>query len=226
MSSPAVGDVDGDGELEVAIRSDSSCCWLFEADGTVMDGWPRTVVSSGDFPPSSVLADIVGDGCLEVILVGKTGVVLVTDYLGNTLPGWPRDLGDNTSASPAVADVDDDPEMEIIIGCDSGKLYAFDIDGASRRMPTSSRPRPYATWTATVTTRSFSEEWTRMCTCGTAPGATTAATVWSGARSCTIPGERSCTASRLRRELTTEKMGCSVRGCSRWSRTARTRSIL
>jgi len=72
---------------------------------------------------------VPGDSCLEVILVGKTGAVFVADHLGNTLPGWPKSLGDDTSASPAVADLDDDPEMEIVIGCDSGKLYAFDIDG-------------------------------------------------------------------------------------------------
>ena len=29
-----------------------------------------------------------------------------------------------------MADVDDDPDLEIIVGCDDGKLYAFDADGS------------------------------------------------------------------------------------------------
>ena len=124
-----VAELVGDGELEVVIGSNSSHFWLVEADGTVMDGWPRGTINVGDFSPSPVLADIVGDDCLEVILVGATGWVLALDYLGNTLPGWPQSLGANTYASPAVADVDDDPEMEIVVGCESGEIYAFDADG-------------------------------------------------------------------------------------------------
>jgi hypothetical protein len=89
-----------------------------------------TLGTSGDFPPSPVLADIAGDGRLEVILTGSTGWIKVVDHEGAMLPGWAKYMGSTITSSPVVADLDGDPEMEIAIGCDCGRIYAFDVDGA------------------------------------------------------------------------------------------------
>ena len=122
--------MDGDGDLEVAISSKAWKTWIFDHEGNALSGWPKTVESNGDFPPSPVFADLTGNGELELVQVSSTGAVWIWDYDGNVLSGWPQQLGGNTKSSPAVADVDDDPALEIIVGCDDGKLYAFDVDGA------------------------------------------------------------------------------------------------
>jgi len=131
--STAVADIDGDGFPDLIQPATNDSVYAFHADGSRVEGWPVYVEARSMCSPA--VGDVDGDGELEVairsevVLVGKTGLVFIADYLGNTLPGWPKNLGDDTSASPVVADLDDDPEMEIVIGCDSGKLYAFDIDG-------------------------------------------------------------------------------------------------
>ena len=44
--------------------------------------------------------------------------------------GWPVAAGGDFHSSPALADIDDDPRtLEVIIGCDDGKLYAWTADG-------------------------------------------------------------------------------------------------
>ncbi len=57
----AVGDPDGDGELEIAAAcSDRGLVWLLERDGTVAEGWPQTVAAQSTGGVS--LVDVTGDG--------------------------------------------------------------------------------------------------------------------------------------------------------------------
>lgn len=44
--------------------------------------------------------------------------------------GWPRDAGGGFHSSPAIAYLDNDPlNLEVVIGCDDGKVYAWGSDG-------------------------------------------------------------------------------------------------
>jgi len=46
--------------------------------------------------------------------------------------GWPRVAGANFHSSPAIASLDGDPTtLEVVIGCDDGKLYAFKPGGGN-----------------------------------------------------------------------------------------------
>jgi len=128
-ASPAIGDVDLDGELEIALTAQGGKAWIVEADGTPMPGWPKSMVVTGDFPPSPALADVDGNGTLEVVLVGSDGRVLVKDYSGVNLPGWLQDLPDQTSSSPVVADIDGDEDLEVVVGCWDGAVYCWNMDG-------------------------------------------------------------------------------------------------
>jgi hypothetical protein len=123
--------VDNDGHLEIAVASNVGKQWILEANGTVMAGWPKTLVIQGDFPPSPVLANVNADAYLEYVQVTSDGKVIVKNYLGNTLSGWPQLMNYSCSSSPVVADIDGDPEMEIVVGCDNGKVYGFDASGAT-----------------------------------------------------------------------------------------------
>jgi hypothetical protein len=66
-----------------------------------------------------------------VIACGVDGHLVAWDPLGNVLPGFSNVTlgGAATEASPAVADLDGDGTLEILIGAEDRRLYAFHSDG-------------------------------------------------------------------------------------------------
>ncbi|MBD3169425.1 MAG: T9SS type A sorting domain-containing protein [candidate division Zixibacteria bacterium] len=94
----AIGDIDNDSQPEIVVSgwtNDAEHLWAFEADASLMAGFP---VSMGyDFagagPP--VLFDADGNGFLEIGLLFRDwvsydgGLLAVFDYQGNILNGWP-----------------------------------------------------------------------------------------------------------------------------------------
>ncbi len=131
ISSPAVGDVDGDGQLEVVIGSNAKTLFVFDGRGRV-----KYTHQAGAFIESSpALADIDGDGRVE-ITVGSHDFrfyVLRAEPPSSRLRVlWtftPAQAANIFFSSPTVADLDDDGELELLIGNNNGELYAFDGRG-------------------------------------------------------------------------------------------------
>ncbi len=129
----AVGDINGDGLLEIAV---STCqtwgrVYVFDRDGNALPGWP---VSFNDHEMSKcpTLSDLDGDGKLEIIVVERfypIGYVHVLRYDGTEFPGnWPFQLDYVPGTAAAVGDIDNDGEKEIIC-CSFFSVYAFESDG-------------------------------------------------------------------------------------------------
>lgn len=149
-SSPALADIDRDFRLEIVIgtdvgntwpdpcpypvpphwHSDHYCggsLWVFNDDGTIVEGFP---VYTWDIIQSSpAIADLDEDGWLDVVVGTGTyyynysGTTLghrvyAWDHQGNPLPGWSGGVfvGDAPNSSPAVADIDGDGHLEVVIG--------------------------------------------------------------------------------------------------------------
>lgn len=126
-SSPALGDLDGDGALEIVVGSDNHKVYAWKPDGTLMPGWP---VTTGDAVRSSpALADIDGDGRLDVIVGSYDNKVYIWNYNGSLLAGWPAVTGSVVYSSPAVGDIDGDQRPEIIVGSFDNNVYAWNADG-------------------------------------------------------------------------------------------------
>ncbi|MDP8256168.1 MAG: VCBS repeat-containing protein [Candidatus Alcyoniella australis] len=137
-TSAAVGDVDNDGQPEIAICSFRSL-YLFERDGALMDGFPRTIADETYSYGSPALVDLDGDGTLEILSVthGDLNRVHATDIDGAELEGWPFDLGDAWSyCPPAVGDIDQDGNPEVVVGRAGGlyeadNLFVIEHDGSA-----------------------------------------------------------------------------------------------
>jgi WD40 repeat protein len=79
-SSPALGDIDGDGDIEVVVGSRDKKVYVWHHDGSAVTGWPNT--TGGSVHSSPALGDIDGDGDIEVVVGSEDGKVYAWDCFG------------------------------------------------------------------------------------------------------------------------------------------------
>jgi len=152
LSSPALGDLDDDGLPEVVVGTMSPCqqgqsgqnatLWAINGDSTNVPGFP--VCTEQILHSSPALGDIDKDGRLEIVIAsgygtpGRQNLVYAWNHDGTSLPGWPVQAAGASvvMAPPALGDIDNDGEIEIVVGCGNGyqpdscdKLYAWNPNG-------------------------------------------------------------------------------------------------
>ena len=136
QSSPAIGDINGDGRPEVIVgagnffnRSDGHRVWAWDlATGATVPGWPA--LTGGVTFSSPALGDLDGDGRPDVVIGSSDGWVRV--YKGNGGLLWARQLlfnggpGHAITASPIIADMNGDGHNDVGVGND---FAFFVVDG-------------------------------------------------------------------------------------------------
>lgn len=133
LCSPAAGDVDGDGDLEVVVLDQEANLYVFDSAGHALPGWPRDVGSFSNTTPA--LVDLDGEPGAEILAGTTDGWLVALRKDGSAPPGsWPAGLGVMGPASPAVADLDGDGEVEIVALNAAGDLFLLDRHGSSRKI--------------------------------------------------------------------------------------------
>jgi hypothetical protein len=134
--SAAVGDVDGDGDLEIVAQSKGSYgkIYVLHHDGLVASGWPKTVrLIDIYFTSSPCLADLDGDGTLEILVYGWDAVqsrIYIFTHTGANFPGWPVIASNYYSeASLTAGDLNGDGTPEIVFGDESRLVHAYNASG-------------------------------------------------------------------------------------------------
>ena len=136
FSTPAIGDVNADGQPEIAFGAWDQCIYLLDRNGQPLWGNLPGIVpgiycgghgfyNEDTIWSSPALADITGDGRLEIIIGADIsdgnwwgdptgGYLRILDAEGNSLA---REWMDQALySSPAVGDLDGDGDYEIVIG--------------------------------------------------------------------------------------------------------------
>jgi len=143
VTSAAVGDVDGDGDFEVAVISattspkagNESTVYLFESDGTSYStSWPITV--SALITSGPVMGNVGGGPGLEIAAGDLDGNVYVWIAAGTHWPVVPN-AGGRLESSPALADLDKDGYLELML--------------TTRKWVLSGDPFPYWHWEGDIT---------------------------------------------------------------------------
>jgi uncharacterized repeat protein (TIGR01451 family) len=96
------------------------------------------------FASEPVVADLNDDGKAEVIFTtwvqkgsGLTGQLVILDYLGNLLqavdlpPGYGGANWNGAMAAPTLANIDSDPDLEVVIETAHSGLVAYDLPGTA-----------------------------------------------------------------------------------------------
>jgi hypothetical protein len=155
INSPlAIGDIDGDGKLEVVAGTRGSGpnagqrgkVFVWNRSGTLLSGWPKEMawagITNGNEPEfySVALANIVGDAKLEIIGLTSNEAGSNTNYApnlyawnlnGTTVTGFPTSSAKGSGAFGhiAAADINKDGYAEILIGRDEIYFYAYKGNG-------------------------------------------------------------------------------------------------
>jgi hypothetical protein len=155
LATPAIGDIDGDGNLDVAWGGDDTAgnAYLTAytlSTGTRLGSFPVTLsnnVGTGTAYPrttSVALADVTGNG-LKEIFIGYNDVsgtprgYVARCTSGGVITPFSMNSGEQIGSGgtpttqsvisdPAIGDVDNDSEMELVIGGDQGNVYIWNAN--------------------------------------------------------------------------------------------------
>jgi outer membrane protein assembly factor BamB len=110
----AVGDLDGDGVLEIVVQTEETGFYALRADGSTL--WSKCWGGGNSAP---VIADLDGDGHPEVVVASDGGFLAVLDGASGN-PLWTYDATKDgitpasISVSPTAADLDGTPPLEVL----------------------------------------------------------------------------------------------------------------
>ena len=127
-SDPALGDLDGDGLLEIVITAGSQV-WAYKHNGSVVDNFPMPNSEIDLTLSSPVLGDIDGNGSMDVLVATTAGQIEAWSVDGEEVDGFPLSTGGKEPIPPALVDLDGDGQIELVAVSDQGYLFAWDFDG-------------------------------------------------------------------------------------------------
>jgi len=148
-STPALADLDGDGDLDLVVGERVGTLNFYRNDGTTTAPTFATV-SAADDPFATIdvgsysaptFGDIDGDGDLDLIVGNESGGLSFYENTGTAIdPGYTIasgvddpfagiDIG--SRSKPVLADLDSDGDLDLVVGDESGGLSFYENTGTA-----------------------------------------------------------------------------------------------
>jgi hypothetical protein len=131
---PAMGDIDGDGQLEIVHADENGNIYAHKFDGTMVTGFPFNTGGTNEHSVPA-LQDVNNDQKAEIIITSRdrgndlNAQLHVYTYNGSTLvelSGFPVSYTIGSASGPVVADVDNDDVYEIFVGTGYSSSQSYD----------------------------------------------------------------------------------------------------
>ena len=125
----AVGDVSGNGDLELVFGTSGGTLYALTSTGT-----EYLVYEQQDSIKSSpVLADFNSDGILEIVFISvnlNMSTLFVINGEGQDLNGFPLNITERIISGPSVADLDNDMVLDIILSSTQNNVNVINSNGS------------------------------------------------------------------------------------------------
>jgi hypothetical protein len=130
----AMGDVDGDGQLEIVHADENGNIYCHKFNGTMLPGFPYNTGGTNEHSIPALI-DLNGNGKAEIIITSRdrnndlNAMLLVLTYTGSSVanfPGFPVNYIIGSTSSPVVADIDNDGIKEILVGTGYSSANSYD----------------------------------------------------------------------------------------------------
>ncbi|NCG18974.1 MAG: S8 family serine peptidase [Rhodobacterales bacterium] len=142
-SGPIIADLDGNGAQEILLTASDGQLHVLDHRGEALPGFPVTTNGAG-FVGSPALGDLDGDSVAEVVAGDVDGNLWAWRQDGSLHPGFPVQIDGHApeewgratawdqgfAGTPALADIDGDGDVEIVIGALDQRLYVWQGDGS------------------------------------------------------------------------------------------------
>jgi hypothetical protein len=112
---PSLGDIDGDGKLEIVIPAPNDSLYIFRADGSTEPGYPIHMNTHDAGHNQALLVDVNGDGAADIIIPAQDSIQCIDGLQHRPMLGnWPIYRHTKGSTLLTAVDLNNDGSIDLI----------------------------------------------------------------------------------------------------------------